>query len=51
MQADLAHYPPCHDPYAGFVTRRRERGRERCSALARRCAPSRGFAHKRDIAA
>jgi putative N-acetyltransferase (TIGR04045 family) len=21
MQADLAHYPPCHDPYAGFVTR------------------------------
>lgn len=20
MQADLAHYPPCHDPYGGFVT-------------------------------
>jgi putative N-acetyltransferase (TIGR04045 family) len=20
MQADLAHYPPCHDPWAGFVT-------------------------------
>ena len=21
MQADLAHYPPCRDPFAGFVTR------------------------------
>lgn len=21
MQADLAHYPPCHDPVSGFVTR------------------------------
>ena len=21
MQADLAHYPPCLDPYGGFVTR------------------------------
>jgi putative N-acetyltransferase (TIGR04045 family) len=21
MQADLAHYPPCADPYGGFVTR------------------------------
>ena len=21
MQADLEHYPPCHTPYAGFVTR------------------------------
>jgi putative N-acetyltransferase (TIGR04045 family) len=21
MQADLAHYPPCHDPWSGFVTR------------------------------
>ncbi|HEX6705840.1 MAG TPA: MSMEG_0567/Sll0786 family nitrogen starvation N-acetyltransferase [Albitalea sp.] len=21
MQADLAHYPPCFDPYGGFVTR------------------------------
>jgi putative N-acetyltransferase (TIGR04045 family) len=21
MQADLTHYPPCHDPYGGFVTR------------------------------
>lgn len=21
MQADLAYYPPCHDPWAGFVTR------------------------------
>jgi hypothetical protein len=20
MQADLAHYPPCHDPLTGFVT-------------------------------
>jgi putative N-acetyltransferase (TIGR04045 family) len=23
MQADLAHYPPCHDPGSGFVTRSR----------------------------
>jgi putative N-acetyltransferase (TIGR04045 family) len=23
MQADLAHYPACHDPWSGFVTRRR----------------------------
>lgn len=23
MQADLAHYPPCHDPVSGFVTRAR----------------------------
>jgi putative N-acetyltransferase (TIGR04045 family) len=21
MQADLAHYPPCHDPFNGYVTR------------------------------
>ena len=21
MQADLAHYPPCHDPVSGYVTR------------------------------
>lgn len=21
MKADLAHYPPCHDPYGGLVTR------------------------------
>jgi putative N-acetyltransferase (TIGR04045 family) len=26
MQADLAHYPPCHDPWVGFVT---------CAAAAR----------------
>lgn len=23
MQADLAHYPPCHDPVSGFVSRAR----------------------------
>jgi putative N-acetyltransferase (TIGR04045 family) len=23
MQAELAHYPPCHDPLTGFVTRSR----------------------------
>ena len=23
MQADLAWYPPCHDPVSGFVTRAR----------------------------
>ena len=23
MQADLAHYPPCHDPYTGFVAQSR----------------------------
>jgi putative N-acetyltransferase (TIGR04045 family) len=23
MQADLAHYPPCHDPVSGFVTQSR----------------------------
>lgn len=25
MQADLAHYPPCHDPLSGFVTQSRAR--------------------------
>jgi putative N-acetyltransferase (TIGR04045 family) len=25
MQADLAHYPPCHDPLTGFVARSRAR--------------------------
>lgn len=25
MQADLVHYPPCHDPLTGFVTQSRSR--------------------------
>jgi hypothetical protein len=27
MKADLAHYPPCHTPYSGFVLRGRNRQR------------------------
>lgn len=27
MEADLAHYPPCHSPYSGFVLRGRNRQR------------------------